>query len=153
MNSRDIYARYNELSGLDFLRELIAHGDASPMGQTMNLRVVSADDGRAVVEGIPDERFYNTMRRIHGGFAAALIDTGLGCAVMTKLGRGVGYGTIELKVNYVRKIDVDTGPLLCTGTVLHAGRTMLTAEAKVLDGKGVLHAHGSGTFLVYPKQG
>lgn len=152
MISDDIYARYNELTGLDFLQHLIDTGDASPMGRTLNLRIVDAGDGRAVVEGVPDERFFNTMRRMHGGFAAALIDTGLGCAVMTKLGKGVGYGTIELKVNFVRKIEVETGPLLCTGTVLHAGRTMLTAEAKVMDKAGVLHAHGSGTFLVYPKQ-
>lgn len=151
--SEDIYQRYTQLSGLEFLKELIAMGDASPMGQLMNLRVMEASDGRAVVEGVPDARFYNTMRRMHGGFAATLIDTGLGCAVMTKLGKGVGYGTIELKVNYVRKIDVETGPVYCNSTVLHAGRTMLTAECKVLDKAGLLHAHGSGTFLVYPKQG
>ena len=151
MNDQDIYARFNELTGIDFLRELIARGDASPMGETMNLKVIEAGDGLAVVQGIPDARFYNTMRRMHGGFAASLIDTGLGCAVMTKLGKGVCYGTVELKVSLVRKIDVETGPLFCTGTVLHAGRTMLTAEAKVADTAGVLYAHGSGTFLVYPK--
>ena len=151
MTDQDIYARYAEMTGLEFLRELIARGDASPMGQTMNLKILEADDGRAVVQGTPDERFFNTMRRMHGGFVASLIDTGLGGAVMTKLGKGVGYGTIELKVNFVRKIDVEIGPVICTGTVLHAGRTMLTAEAKVADRTGLLYAHGSGTFLVYPK--
>lgn len=146
-----IYDRFNELSGLDFLRDLIARGDASPMGNTLNQRVVEAGDGTALVEGVPDARFFNTMRRMHGGFIAALIDTGLGCAVMTKLGKGVGYGTVELKVNYVRKVDLETGPLLCRANVLHAGRTMLTAECKVADAAGLLYAHGSGTFLVYPK--
>ena len=52
---------------------------------------------------------------------------------------------------YVRKIVAEVGRLLCTGNVIHAGRTMLTAEAKVADTAGVLYAHGSGTFLVYPK--
>jgi uncharacterized protein (TIGR00369 family) len=146
-----IYDRYNEMTGLEFLRDLIARGDASPMGNTMNQRVVVAGDGSAVVEAIPDARFLNTMQRMHGGFIATLIDTGLGCAVMTKLGKGVGYGTIELKVNFVRKIDLETGPLRCTANVLHAGRTMLTAECKVADKAGLLYAHGSGTFLVYPK--
>jgi acyl-coenzyme A thioesterase PaaI-like protein len=70
---------------------------------------------------------------------------------MTKLGKGVGYGTVELKVNFVRKIDLETGPLLLPANVLHAGRTMLTAECKVADAAGLLYAHGSGTFLVYPK--
>ncbi len=70
--------------------------------------------------------------------------------MQTKLAAGVGYGTIELKVNYVRKIDASVGRLLCTGIVIHAGRTMFTAEAKVVDENGKLYAHGSGTFLVYP---
>ncbi len=121
------------------------------MGQTMNLRILEAGEGTALVEGTPSERFYNTMMRVHGGFAATLIDTALGCAVMSKLPVMVGYGTVELKVNFVRRIDVETGPLLARGTVLHAGRTMLTAETKVVDKAGILYAHGSGTFLVYPK--
>ena len=146
-----VYELFEQLTGLEYLQEMIKRGDATPMGKTMNLRIVEARDGFAEVEGIPDERFYNSMRRMHGGFVASLIDTGLGCAVMTKLGKGVGYGTIELKINYVRKVDVETGPLLCTSNVLHAGRTMFTAEAKVADASGKLYAHGSGTFLVYPK--
>lgn len=146
-----VYELFEQLTGLEYLQEMIKRGDATPMGKTMNLRIVEARDGFAAVEGIPDERFYNSMRRMHGGFVASLIDTGLGCAVMTKLGKGVGYGTIELKVNYVRKVDLETGPLLCTSNVLHAGRTMLTAECKVADVAGKLYAHGSGTFLVYPK--
>ena len=42
--------------------------------------------------------------------------------------------------------------LICTGSVIHAGRTMLTADAKLTDEYGKLYAHGSGTFLVYPKK-
>jgi acyl-CoA thioesterase len=70
--------------------------------------------------------------------------------VQTKLPANIGYGTIELKVNYVRKIDAGISRLLCIGNVIHAGRTMFTAEAKVVDEQGRLYAHGSGTFLVYP---
>jgi len=151
MMTGNIYEQWENLTGLEFLRAMMTGGDASSMGNTMNQRVVEAGDGFAVVEGIPEEKFYNTMRRIHGGFAATLLDTALGCAVMSKLGKGVGYGTIELKVNYVRKIDVATGPVLCHANVLHTGRTMLTAEGKVADAAGLLYAHGSGTFLVYPK--
>jgi acyl-CoA thioesterase len=151
MSGKDIRAKWASLSGLEFLQAMIASEDASAMGNLLNQNVVEAGDGFAVVVGVPEEKFYNTMGRVHGGFAATLIDTGLGCAVMSKLGKGVGYGTVELKVNYVRRVDVETGPLTCRAIVLHAGRTMLTAEAKVADQAGVLYAHGSGTFLVYPK--
>jgi uncharacterized protein (TIGR00369 family) len=137
-------------SGLDYLRRRIDDWHGSAMAETMNMRLIAVDHGTATFEGIPSERFYNPQMRVHGGYAAALIDSALGCAVQTKLPAGVGYGTIELKVNYVRKIVAETGRLLCVGTVIHAGRTMFTAEAKVTDENGKLYAHGSGTFLVYP---
>lgn len=139
-----------ELSGLDYLRGLLQDWHGSPMAQTMNMRLIAVDDGVATFEAIPGPQYYNPQMRVHGGYAATLIDSATGCAVQTKLPAKIGYGTIELKVNYVRKIDEAVGRLLCTGKVIHAGRTMLTAEAKVLDEAGRLYAHGSGTFLVYP---
>ena len=137
-------------SGLDYLRQRIVDWHGSAMAETMNIRLISVDDGSATFEGFPSPKYYNPQMRMHGGYAATLIDSATGCAVQTKLPAGVGYGTIELKVNYVRKIDAGTGRLLCTGTVIHAGRTMLTAEARLTDESGKLYAHGSGTFLVYP---
>ena len=121
------------------------------MAETMNMRLIAVEDGSATFEAFPSPKYYNPQMSLHGGYAATLIDSATGCAVQTKLQAGVGYGTIELKVNYVRKIDSEVGRLLCTGTVIHAGRTMLTADAKLTDENGKLYAHGSGTFLVYPK--
>jgi uncharacterized protein (TIGR00369 family) len=120
------------------------------MAETMNMRLIAADEGSATFEAFPSPKYYNPQQRVHGGYAATLIDSALGCAVQTKLPAGIGYGTIELKVNYVRKIDAAIARLLCVGQVIHSGRTMLTAEAKVVDEAGKLYAHGSGTFLVYP---
>ncbi len=138
------------LSGLDYLRQRIKDWHGSAMAETMNMRLIAVEEGSATFEGFPSPRYYNPQMRLHGGYAATLIDSATGCAVQTKLPAGAGYGTIELKVNYVRKIDAETGRLLCTGTVIHAGRTMFTADAKVVDENGKLYAHGSGTFLVYP---
>lgn len=137
-------------SGLEYLRQRIRDWHGSAMAETMNMRLIAVEDGSATFEAIPSPRYYNPQMRVHGGYAATLINSATGCAVQTKLAAGVGYGTIELKVNYVRKIVAETGRLTCTGTVIHAGRTMLTAEAKVFGDDGKLYAHGSGTFLVYP---
>ena len=138
------------LSGLDYLRQRIDDWHGSAMAETMSMKLIAVSDGQATFEAFPSPRYYNPQIRVHGGYAATLIDSALGCAVQTRLPAGIGYGTIELKVNFVRKIDESVGRLLCTGTVLHAGRTMFTAEARVVDEKGKLYAHGSGTFLVYP---
>ncbi|MGH6855413.1 MAG: PaaI family thioesterase [Aestuariivirga sp.] len=139
------------LSGLELLKEMIAGRQRSPMADTADMRLIAVADGSATFEAHPSEKFYNPQRRVHGGYTATLLDSAMGCAVQTRMAPGVAFGTVELQVNFVRKIDVSTGRLICTGTVLHSGRTMSTAEAKVLDGKGKLYAHGSGTFLVYPK--
>ncbi len=143
--------KHTTQSGLDYLRERLKDWHGSAMAETMNMRLIAVEDGSATFEAFPSPKYYNPQMRLHGGYAATLIDSATGCAVQTKLPAGVGYGTIELKVNYVRRIDAEVGRLLCTGTVIHAGRTMLTADAKLTDESGKLYAHGSGTFLVYPK--
>lgn len=149
--AKDVSEMFNALTGLAYLQKLITEGDNSPMGETMNMRVIAAENGKVQIGAIPAAKFYNPMMRIHGGFTAALMDTALGCAVTSTLSEGTGVGTVQLNVNFVRKIDVATGPLVATGTVIHRGRTMLTSEARIVDRSGVLYAHGSGTFLVYPK--
>ena len=138
------------LSGLEYLKQMIRDWHVSPMSNIMNMKLIEVSDGSATFEAFPQAKFYNPQKRLHGGYAATLIDSAMGCAVQTKMAAGVGFGTIELKVNYVRKIVVESGRLLCTGTVIHSGRTMCTADAKVFDESGKLCAHGSGTFLVYP---
>lgn len=145
------FSNFNEHSGLELMNQLLGEGDQSPMAQTMGLKILFVADGEVKISAMPLAKFYNPMMRIHGGFTATLIDNCMGSAVLTKLPAATGVGTVVLNVNYVRKIDVETGELIATGTVLHAGRTMLTAEAKVTDLAGKLYAHGTGTFLVYPK--
>ena len=137
-------------SGLDYLQSQLADWHGSAMAETMNMRLVAVSDGEATFEAIPSPQYYNPQMRMHGGYAAAIIDSAMGCAVQTKLPARIGYGTIELKVNYVRKIDAGIPRLICIGHVIHAGRTMFTADAKLLDDNNKLYAHGSGTFLVYP---
>jgi uncharacterized protein (TIGR00369 family) len=151
ISALEIAEDYFRLSGIDFMRKLMTDGTESPMGELLHMTVVSVADGEVGIRGVPDQKFYNPMLRVHGGWAASLIDTALGSAVVTKLPAGTGVGTVQLNINYVRKIEVASGALVALAKVLHSGRTMLTAEAKVTDEKGVLYAHGTGTFLVYPK--
>ncbi len=86
---------------------------------------------------------------VHGGICATLLDSVMGCAVHTTLPAGVGYTTLELKVNYIRTVAVDAGELTGVGTVIHAGRTTATAEGKVYSDDGKLVAHGTTTCIVF----
>jgi len=138
-------------AGREFLDRNWDGQGLSALGRLLNMKLVEADDGAVTFEGIPSRAFYNPQQVVHGGYAATLIDSAMGAAVQSKLGHGVDYGTIELKVNYVRKLTEETGRVTCTAKVIHHGRRISTAEAKVMDGKGRLIAHGSGTFMVYDR--
>jgi uncharacterized protein (TIGR00369 family) len=140
----------SELSGLDLMR-LLVDGEipAPPISALMDFMLVSVDEGEAVFRGFPGEHHLNPLGSVHGGFAATLLDSALGCAVHTTLPAGVGYTTLELSVNMVRGITPATGPVLASGRVLHAGRRTATAEAQlVAENGGALLAHGTTTCLI-----
>jgi uncharacterized protein (TIGR00369 family) len=140
------------LSGLEHLRA-IRDGrlPPAPMARTLDFTLVEVEDGRVVFEGRPSLAFYNPIGTVHGGWAATLLDSCMGCAVHSTLPPGVGYTTLEFKVNLVRPITAATGPVSASGVVLQAGRRVATAEGRLLDTAGRLLAHGTTTCLVLPQ--
>ena len=145
------HKKFADHTGLEYLRAVIADGSNYPFGKLLNMQVVAAGDGTAELTATPSYQHYNPMFRVHGGYLATLMDSVLGSAVLTKLPRGSGAGTVNLNVNYVRKVDVESGLLRARAKVLHSGRSMLTASAEITDAAGKLCVHGTGTFLIYLK--
>jgi uncharacterized protein (TIGR00369 family) len=143
------------MSGLEAL-EAIRDGrlPAPPMAKLLGMEPIVLAHGRAVFAATPDESHYNPIGVVHGGLAATLLDSAMGCAVQSTLPVGSGYTTLELKVNFVRPITRDTGPVRCEGRVVHDGRTVATAEGRVISQRtGKLLAHGSTTCLVSSTNG
>jgi uncharacterized protein (TIGR00369 family) len=139
-----------ELSGLERMRRVIA-GELpqSPIARLMNFRMVEAEPGRAIFEGVPEEYHYNPIGMVHGGFAATMLDSAMGCAVHTLLPARVGYTTLEFKLNFVKPVKASTGPVRAIGTVLHSGRTTSLAEGRLVSADGALHAHATTTCLIF----
>lgn len=148
-------ANSRALGGLEHL-EAIRDGSVPPppIALLMGFEFVEAAEGRAVFRAVPDEYHYNPIGAVHGGLAATLLDSAMGCAVQTTLEPGVGYTTLELKVNFVRPMTRDTGRVLCEATVVHRGGTIATAEGRVTVAEtGKLIAHGTSTCLVMSTNG
>lgn len=139
-------------TGLELLKELSEGRLAPPpIARLMGFMGVEFEDGRAVFEGEPGEYLYNPIGMVHGGFAMALLDSAMGCAVHSTLGVGDRYTTLEVKTNFVRPITVETGRVRCEGTIVHRGATIATAEGKLTAVEsGKLLAHGSTTCLIIP---
>lgn len=139
-----------QLDGLSALRA-IAAGELPPppIAVLLGFEIVEVEAGRVVFAVEPGPQHYNPIGSVHGGLAATLIDSATGCAVHSTLPAGVGCTTTDLQVRYVRAITRDTGRILCEGTVVHRGRTIATAEARVTAGDRLL-AHGTAGVLILP---
>ncbi|MDB5881459.1 MAG: hypothetical protein JWP43_1337, partial [Ramlibacter sp.] len=105
--------------------------------------------GRAVFQGTPGPAHLNPLGTIHGGWYATLLDSALGCAVHTMLPAGRGYTTAELSVNLVRAIGSKAPRVRAEGKVIHCGRQLATAEARLYGPDGTLYAHATTTCLVF----
>jgi uncharacterized protein (TIGR00369 family) len=138
------------MSGLELLQKMIA-GElpGPPIMQTLDFTLTEVETGRALFEGNPAFKHYNPLGTVHGGYAATLLDSCMGCAVHTTLPKGVTYTTLEFKVSLMRAITAETGVVRAEGKVLNTGRRTATAEGRLTDGKGRLLAHASTTCLIF----
>ncbi len=143
------------LSGLEYLTKVFAgEMPGAPIASTLDFHPVKLEKGMVAFEGEPAHFVYNPLGSVHGGYAAAMLDTVLGCAVHTMLEAGLGYTTVELKINYVRGMSDQTGPVRAEAHVIHVGRSLATAEAKLFGrDDGRLYAHGSTTCFVFALPG
>ena len=120
-----------------------------PIAKTLGFVLAEVAPGFALFTMAPQFRHYNPIGSVHGGVAATLLDSCMSCAIQTQLEQGRGYITLELKVNMVRPITENTGPIRAEGRALHVGRRAGTSEGKILDANGTLLAHGTTTCLIF----
>jgi len=138
-------------SGLELLQRLIGGlYPVAPMAAALNFTLTAVAEGRAVFHGLPGERHLNPLGGVHGGWAATVLDSALGCAVHSTLAKGEGYATVEFKVNLTRPISPKTGEVICEASVVHRGKTLAVSEATLKDGSGKLLALGTETCSIFP---
>ena len=123
-----------------------------PIAKTLDFLLIEVGEGRAVFQGTPGPAHLNPLGTVHGGWYATLLDSALGCAVHTMLPAGRGYTTAELSVNLVRAIGAKAPRVRAEGKVIHCGRQLATAEARLYGPDGTLYAHGTTTCLVFEQK-
>jgi uncharacterized protein (TIGR00369 family) len=138
-----------KLTGLEFMRAFLA-GElpAPPFMDLLGVRITSVDPGSVSFEFEPAEFMYSPLGNVHGGIVTVLLDTAMGCSFHTTLPAGVGYTTLELKVNFLRSVTARAGTLRAEGHVIHAGSRISTADARLLDSNKKLYAHATSTLMV-----
>jgi uncharacterized protein (TIGR00369 family) len=138
------------MSGLAYFQAMLA-GELpnAPISDLMDFMLAEAAHGQVIFTISPSEFHYNPIGVVHGGLAATLLDSAMSCAIHSTLPAGVGYTTVEMKINYVRPITAASGRLRAIGQVIHTGRRVGIAEGKILDDNEKLYAHGTTTCLIF----
>lgn len=119
-----------------------------PMARTLGFELTEIEHGRALFTGVPSAEYHNPLGSVHGGWAATLLDSCMACAVHSSLPAGVGYTTLEFKVDLIRAITVETGEVRAEGRVTRVGRRVGLAEGALRDASGELLAKGTTTCLI-----
>ncbi len=121
----------------------------APIARTLDFSLIQVGPGVALFQGKPGPAHFNPMGGVHGGWFATLLDSALGCAVHTMMPAGRGYTTAELSVNFVRGLSPKVGRVRAEGKVIHCGKQLATAEARLFGPDGTLFAHATTTCLVF----
>ena len=142
----EIELTYNH--GVDSYDMGTAYGHIA-IGVPMDMLPIRMEYVVAIFHGRPGRTHYNPLGTVHGGWVATLLDSCVGCAVHTALPAGRSYTTVELKVNFVRALT-DAVPLVrAEGRIIHIGRSLGTAEGRLVGPDGKLYAHASTTCFIF----
>lgn len=138
-----------KMSGLEIMQAFLKGTlPPPPFMQLLGVRLVSVEPASVAFEFEPAEFMYSPLGTVHGGIVTVLLDTAMGCSFHTTLPGGVGYTTLELKVNFLRPVTARAGTLRAVGHVVHAGGRVATAESRLLDGGQKMFAHATSTLMV-----
>ena len=142
------------MDGLAFVREMRDRGaHRPPIGELIGFTILEIGPGSIRVSGRPTARHYNPLGVVHGGFAGTLMDLALGLVSITMLAdMEQGVTTTDLGVKYLRPIFESTGTMYCAATVVHSGKKVIVAEARLVDESDLLYATAQSTCLVVPRQ-
>ncbi|MFZ0892031.1 MAG: PaaI family thioesterase [Thermoplasmata archaeon] len=138
-----------KLNGIEFMRAfLTGELPPPPFMQLLGIRIASVEPSSVVFEFDPAEYMYSPLGNVHGGIITVLLDSAMGCSFHTTLPAGRGYTTLELKVNFLKSVTADVGTLRAEGHVIHSGSRVASTEARLLDSRQRLYAHGTSTLLI-----
>lgn len=146
-NKRDAVT---SIPGLDYLKAIKEKRiSLPPVANLIGYKICGVDNGYAAVELNPSEYHYNVFATVHGGILSTLLDTAMTASVLSTLPKGFSCTTIEIKVNFIKPVTVDTGILKCEARPIHVGKKVATVEGKLKNKNGVLHAHGVSTCSIF----
>ncbi len=118
----------------------------SPFREMIGITYTHVGDGRSRCVMDVDDRLFNPGRFVHGGATFAMVDSGMGAALLSVLDEGESCSTVDSKIVYLKAVR--SGRLTCDSRVVQKGKKLAVLEAEVTN-DGEPAARGLATFLIY----
>lgn len=151
-STKEALEKATSLTGLEYLQGMQNKEiPPAPAVSSLGIEVNSIEFGVANFEFIPEDFHYNAVGTVHGGVITSILDTAMGCSLMSTQEKGFTFTTLELKVNFIKAVTINSGKMIAVGKIIHAGRTTAMIEATLIDEKGKVYAHATSTCLIMKK--
>jgi uncharacterized protein (TIGR00369 family) len=142
---------WDRTSGIDLVR-LWQKGERSPAPNCslLGLRFLEVTE-RSVTVSMPASLWFCTgFGTFYGGALTAFADAAIDAAVTTTLPPATSFGTLDLKLNFLRPVTPDGRDLVARATVEQRGRTIAVSTARIDDADGKLVAMATGSAMISP---
>lgn len=140
---------FAHLTGLERMRHFEQHADERfGIAKFLNYELERVDSGDVMLRYTPNSEHLNLFSTIHGGVLASLLDTVMGCALMTMLDAGEHHTIIDLHTKFLRPVTLDSEPLQIIGLVEHRGRRQCTMSGKIITSDDKLCTTATATAMI-----
>jgi len=141
-----------DMSGLDYLTGIVDGTIVPPpVAQVMDMAVVSAEPGRVRFTMPVKEFFTNHLGVLAGGILSTVMDSALGCAVLSLVKPDDDIVTLDLNIDFLRPIRRNSGPVTVNAEVVSLGRSRALSTCQAIDVEGRVCAIGKSNCLIRPK--
>jgi uncharacterized protein (TIGR00369 family) len=142
---------FDRMDGLEMMRAW-ERGDLphEPLARLFGIDIVSVGSGKVACSMPASQWFTTAGGTFFGGVTALFADHALNAAVHTTVEAGTSYGTLDLKVNFLRPVIPDGRALEARATVVHRGRSIAVATAEVLTAEGKTAALANSSTMILP---
>jgi uncharacterized protein (TIGR00369 family) len=110
----------------------------APILEVLGARVAEAADGRAAIDMRVHPGLRNERSGLHGGVGALMGEQTAAVALRTLLPAQAGIRPVELRVAFLRPVEVKDAAVLCRAAVMHAGRRFAASRAELFSPSGQL---------------
>ena len=119
-----------------------------PLYIHLGFQLDALDDGRSQVRLKFQPHLGNSRGEVHGGTVAAIVDAAMSQAVRSLVDKALGVATMTMNLTYLAPAR---GEIVCKGTVIKRGRSVMFAEAEVFGEDGELACRASASYRILPK--